>query len=484
MLLNWDVSWHIEGAKHMLGGGSYSTNIFDDNPPMVFWFFIPIVLIHQYTQISLATLCVLEVELLIFVSFYLTNIYLKEIVTDYKIRIIQYSLIILLLFFSDYTFGQRETLLTAFCLPYMTLLVAKMGMVNTIKRPVVEGFLGLWIAIGLAMNPFYALIPLALEVHLYWHKKKIVCFRPESMTLAMSFLTYLVIIFIFYPDYFLVIIPSFIVFSSHQNVSLSGMFLTTTGSLVTLVVSGLIVAISSHRMYREWMISLWYCAALSYLIFIFNQKLWAFHLIPFHIFFNLLCVVIACNAMQQYKSNPLLSWLTGLYAIASLLFSTLHLVMSYTHDYNNYLLSSKVREFISYFEQQKGGELYVFSTELVPAFPLITYSSLNYISPGPGCWLIPALVQNARINTLTGWRLHWVEKYKALFIQETSSDFLTKKPLYVIVDVAKNKAYLKYNTFDYIEFLSQNSIFREQWKYYHLQKTISHFNIYKRSEGT
>ena len=77
---NWDASWHLLGAKRILAGNaSYTKNLFDDNLPMVFWFFIPAVLINQYTDINLLFLCNFSVDIVIFISFSLCHYFLTII---------------------------------------------------------------------------------------------------------------------------------------------------------------------------------------------------------------------------------------------------------------------------------------------------------------------------------------------------------------------------------------------------------------------
>src|SRR3990167_11556212 len=56
VFFNWDASWHIEGAKRMIEGGTYSKNVFDDNLPMVFWFYMPAVILSPILKISALTL--------------------------------------------------------------------------------------------------------------------------------------------------------------------------------------------------------------------------------------------------------------------------------------------------------------------------------------------------------------------------------------------------------------------------------------------
>ena len=47
--INWDVAGHIKGAKRLLLGGDYTTNVFDGNSPFVFAFFIPVIRLATFS---------------------------------------------------------------------------------------------------------------------------------------------------------------------------------------------------------------------------------------------------------------------------------------------------------------------------------------------------------------------------------------------------------------------------------------------------
>src|SRR3990167_10663191 len=73
---NWDASWHIEAAKRIVNGNaSYSKNLFDDNLPMVFWYFVPAVLLNHLTGIWVLTLSIASVLLSILLCVVLSYIY-------------------------------------------------------------------------------------------------------------------------------------------------------------------------------------------------------------------------------------------------------------------------------------------------------------------------------------------------------------------------------------------------------------------------
>jgi hypothetical protein len=57
--LDLDVVWHVEAAKRLLSGGSYLTNIFDDNDPYVYGFYFPVIWLHTITQIKIRYLIII-----------------------------------------------------------------------------------------------------------------------------------------------------------------------------------------------------------------------------------------------------------------------------------------------------------------------------------------------------------------------------------------------------------------------------------------
>ena len=500
--LNWDAGWHIVGAERMLkGGASYSTNLFDDNLPMVFWFFIPLVSLHTLTGISIITLTIIAVHLLVLLSFLLCNVYLKVIYTNkntWEMRVIRYAFLITLLFFPGGEFAQRDMLVVLFSFPYVFLMAAQMSCSGayescllkkaSLNKQVsqtlslgfcvaVQGFIGFLMSIAIAMNPFYGLIFLALEIQLYCSMKKVLWKRPECVTFLITIFLYFLIMGIAYTDYFTNIIPSFLVFS--ESLQKPKFYLPTHypsdcmlfASLVFLMVYKIISR-------RQWAMSLWLSMMVGYVIYLVNAKSWPSHLIYFMDISVILFIVIIFQINRTKNKYPVRYCIGTLIIFYCLLIPLPQILKNNLYTYSqNKNPDFSLNQLISFFNRQKGNStLYVLSTQTAYIFPAVTYADVNYLSSGPNSWGAPAIAQ-ADNGKFSGWRLRWIQQYKKSFIKTTVLDLQVKKPRFIIINTTNKEQALP---FSFLEFLNKNAAFRKQWKNYQHCKTIHEYQIYQR----
>jgi len=480
---NWDASWHLEAAKRIVhGGASYSKNLFDDNLPMVFWYFIPAVLLHQFTGIFIIRICIAYILLSVLISFLLCHVCLKEIYAQSKwweFQVIRYVLLISLLFFPGQEFGQRDMMVVTFVLPYIILIAARLktNFNLTLRNAYFRAFLGLLAAIGIAMNPFYGLIIVVLEIQMWLSAKKILLWRPEIITFIIAYVIYLLAIGLVYPDYYTQIIPSYLAFSYVYNVPIR-ILLNTSFFENTLFSAFIYFLIRSSNMNRDWLRTLLICVIAAYVVFFVNGKLWPSHTIFLVVFTNLFFAAVACHIFACHE-RKIRNYGMGVLSLF-LLFSsvTLACAMNVTYYRFSNNKQTKFARLVSFFNHQPPhSSLFLLSTRSFPTFSMIDYTTLHYLSPWPDCWSIRAFLTNKnQMNILTRWKKTRIEAYKKIFTPQIASIFAVKKPTYVMVDVGKNQGGVK--GFNYIHYLSQNLLFRQQWKHYVLVKIISHYDIY------
>lgn len=482
---NCDVGWHILGAKRMLAGGTFSKNIFDDNLPMVYWFFIPLILINHLTSISIVTLTNFFVNALVLLIFSLSNIYLKEIYKNAKrfdIQIVRYAILILLFFVPGFEFAQRDMLVLLFLIPYVFLIAARLETNfclhnNRIYLQLLIGFLA---TIGIAMDPFYILIIIALEIQTLLTAKKIKLWRLELITFFIMGFLYLLAIAIIYPDYFTVIVPSFFVFSPAYSIPRTTLFCYSPTIIISALSLVFFITYLSYS-YRKWKLTLWLCSAVSYIIFLINGKIWLSHVLLIDFFEPLLFLIILFQALQSEGKNITIKAIVGLISFYFLLYFFLSPFLIYNDVYNQFKNpSSHLNQFITFFKKQpENSTFYALTDKFIVSSRITSYTDMINISPWPNCWMIRTIVQNDKKMMLVGWKKRWEEKYKKIFIHQVASDIQNKKPNFVIVDIKNYQAYLGVH-FNYIRFLSQNQTFRTTWHHYHLVKKIDHYDIFAR----
>lgn len=491
VFFNWDASWHIEGAKRMLNGGTYSKNIFDDNLPMVFWFYMPAVVLSGPLNISVITLSLISIYVTVSISFILSNYFLQKIYYDaprWKVQIMRYGILILLLFFPGEEFGQRDMLVSAFILPYVFLLISRIEK-NAVKHNtnfllVIVGFCT---AMSVSLNPFYFLIIVATEILCFFYCRNF--FRTELITFYIAIALYFFIIYLFFPDYYSVIIPSYLVFSHHYNSDLLNLFETYATTLIFFAAFVLFLLSRCHTHISKFSLAVFICAIIAYLVYLINGKAWLSHIILVVLFSDLFFLAALSDVISCYKKNILVSTVTIALSLYCLCLSALQFLdteSAYVRLYQN--PKSNLNQLISFFNQQpQHSSLYVFSPNLITTFAFIHYTTLRYLPPWPNCWMLsnhthliglyPSIqdVMNASTQRKNGviarWKYQWTTKYQALFFQQVIFDFTSKKPDFVMIDTTAN--------INYLVLLMQHTQFETVWSHYHFVRHISHFDIYQ-----
>src|SRR5207302_1351476 len=75
-----DVGYLLHAANQVLAGGKYGPDIFEPNPPMILYLYIPVCLFAKWTAISLMTAMRLYIILLALVSLSLCFFFLKKLI--------------------------------------------------------------------------------------------------------------------------------------------------------------------------------------------------------------------------------------------------------------------------------------------------------------------------------------------------------------------------------------------------------------------
>lgn len=467
LFFNWDASWHLLAAKRILAGNaSYANNLVDDNLPMVFWFFVPAVLLHQWTGINVLLLARITVYLTIFISFILSNRFLS---TLYKTRlsqmIIRYALLTILLFGAVYEFAQRDTLVIILLFPYIILTATHT------TSCLEKGLTGLCAGVAAAMNPFYMLVIgiLSLQKMIWARKITLEC----TIAFAVILLNFCAIK-IYYPGYFSIIIPSFLVFCAANNAPLLSLLLCIPAFFVyasTIAFISYVVFRKSFRINNKLIYSLFITLLTIFLIFLLHRKLWESHVIPF-ILINEFFLVLLIAALLRDETKA--------YRYPLLIFNSLLLCIhvSYTVflDKENYKIfadqTSITHQFIRFFNQHpKNSTVYLFSYELVTTFSFLPYTTVNYLPGGPNLWTL----------VKTDQKTAWITAQQTQAKERIFSDFENKKPDFVLVDTSQKNEMLLPNL---LAVLAQHARFRQSWAHYHCVRKIGNYAIYRYRTST
>lgn len=487
--LSADVGYLLHATNQMLAGGKYISDIFETNPPMIFYVYSPACLLAKWTTIDIISALRFYVLFLIALSM-VANFFLLKKIIDQKDKIIlffmYYSLLLILLFLPVYSFGQREHVWLILIMPY--LLSAVLELENKSIHPMLAFFIGLCAGIGFALKPFFIITLVLVELYFIVKKRHLFAWvRIESVTIASVFVAYILIIFLFQSNYYQIMLPliyHFYFVSRNQPMEdillqplvlfcfltiFSYMLLYNSKSYTTL---GKVILLALIGMVSAFMIP---------------RQAWYYHMLPavsmacWLTVFYFSQVITSCVANRSSKIDFIQDML-AIFIMAFLIFvvPAVGLIIgarSFTETNKN-MLSEKV---IAYFHAHpKHYSAYCFSvTGTVDCFPLIYKLQSEYAGRYPFFW----------------WYFG-VQKLEKQY-GDKKPDFLVQGKKYLIGTIADDLSHFKpdYILINYfvlnqlvgidrnmLAYFSTDKKFREEWKKYHLVASIDQHDIYAREK--
>jgi len=475
----WDVSWHIEGAKRMLEGGTYFSNLLDDNPPTVFMFYIPYALLSKIVNLPSYKLFFFYLLSIYGISGYLTfQVLKKKLTSQYEINVFYFASILWVLFFGITILGQRENILFCLFTPYLYMSLLPQLSGNSLGKPkqLTISFLA---TIGILQNPFYIIIPVSLDLlDCITHRRKPLLYQSFFYSFVALFL---ILSYSLYPNYYTQLLRLLYHFQAgidqpEQTVMHNLMFISLSCSL-------LITLLFTTLFYRKLMyLKIIFILFFTMLIYLLEHKAWEYHLYP------VMCASLLAfsalhidnkNSEKETLFNYILKKLLMVFFTTSL-FLTLATI-SFRYFGNHQIYNDKnatINKLMAFSKSTnpKNNKTLFFDTRVYPAYLLKFYGNLNIISPWANNWMLPTLIKFKN-------NPQQIDQYfigKNLLFNLTADTLKNHRPQYVIYYKARYAPYVSEENFDVIHYLKQNKKVAHELKKYQPLRRIDHFVILKR----
>jgi hypothetical protein len=129
--------------------------------------------------------------------------------------------------------------------------------------------------------------------------------------------------------------------------------------------------------------------------------------------------------------------------------------------------------------------IYVFSTKVSAAFPLVNYARVGWSSRFPTLWLLPGLERRRRSlsESVTAEERALLGEIRQFVVDAVVSDFETRPPALVIVDVRRDKHYFGGLELDYIGYFTADPRFAAIWSRYEPIRELGNYRIFKLRAG-
>jgi hypothetical protein len=483
-LFDADASWLMGCTQQFLHGGKYYTDFFETNPPMILYLYIPPVMAADFFHLSIMLTYATYIFLLGILSLIICDQFLKKIFCPngrffYQMLMLTLAFVYFLL--PGFWIGQRENIALMFVVPYLLLVAARIEQVET-KRWIVV-VVGIMAGFGFAIKPHFIAPLIFIEAYLMIKNKNFFYWvRTETLAVLSVFLAYAISVFIVTPEYISKILP--LVLPLYPG-SVSGKWMDVlfqpAGEFLLIVV-GFYFYRKNEMRYRS-VAEIFIVAAIGFFVaYLLQRNAWTYHQIPFLgltvIFASLIFADLWTNVSEKNKRLCLLKKMqAGLLVIIFLVFALPTVVMvslaNEKFKINELPLFEKtIKDFGSH------GPIYFFTVSGPDTYPLITYANVQSASRFPFFAILPQLLINIKLNQSGAAREKTMEQKKE-FIQIVVEDLEKKPTLLFIERVADSSAHLMPSDFDYVQFFSENPVFRQLFKNYKRIGQVMFYDIYQ-----
>ncbi len=487
LFLEGDVGFLIHAAKKLAAGGSYSTQFFETNPPMILYLYMPIVWIANISQGSEYVIARVYVMILVAVSLFLSDRCATTLLEQQPLVRggLLVMIILVLLFLPANQFAQREHMMMILTMPYWFLAAARFTSVSPIK-PFYAVMIGLLAALGFALKPFF-LIPLVLvECYGMLNSRRFFSWlRVENVMICMLLPIYLVSIYRFQRDYIEVILPLVSRYYFIASKETWGAMFSRPSAIYCVL--SIIAASCIASSYQNTSLArvFWLSLVGFTLAFIVPRSSWYYHTLP--------AVGMACCLFALLLGELAQEWIGSastfvkkvqaagllLLAASAVFISPLYaayLIYAVPSRHIHNLNQTRLIQFVQFYAVHP--KIYCIPSHHECTM-LSEYAGAVYTSEFPSFWELKGLVAAERAGQAHPDLLRHVVSDQKDFIQRVTANMVRANPDLILIGTDTQLDGI-HSSQDYIAYFSQNSLFKDHWRHYRLVKTLPNIEIYAR----
>lgn len=471
--VNHDSAWFLYGTGEWLDGARLYVDLVETNPPMVFYLHLPPVLLSRIAGLGLMPAFAIANLLLVLLSFllcvHITGPARAERPWFWGTLLagaLATSLVVPM-----ESFGQREHLVVLLSLGYLFASAVRASGHSVGASAAAAA--GLLAGFGLALKPYYLLVPLLLELReVIRHRRLSAALRADTVAIAAVLLTYGVSVPILHPEYLRDIVPMASAAYSQGFGIPFGSFLVHRFTLILLGALVLYALARPAMTERNATDTFWLAAVGFFGAYLWQMKGFSYHLGPVLALTFVALLPLAADGPlvgDRGLSRPpqrLLAFL-GTIIIATLVVS------------GGRYPSSRATPMYRVVEREAPRTIATLG-EL--AFPLVVEADVRWgsrfflIWPVPGAWrglygpgADPSPQRERELNDILNWTRRAV-----------AEDLQRFKPELVFIDERPLKKQFDPMEFDWLGWATRDSVFVDEWRAYRLTERLDHLAVYAR----
>ncbi len=399
-----DAAFLIHGAEHLLKGHSMTGDYYDNNPPMSFLVYTPVIFLKNIPFIPSYMASNLFTLILIFFSLITVHILLKaEKETSSDTKFIALSSCALAMTISVITeFGQKDHLVVIGLIPF--ILAQRL----ITERPTEQT---LWTFLILCLftpfiliKPHYGLIPTAIILHRAITQKRInTCLDHDVIALGAGAITYIAYIITAHPDFINEIIPLARLLYIANPIANNTIFNAFIFFFFTMALS-LIIKLSAaetkdKKQQKDMALFFALAATLSVIPFGVQNKGFSLHLIP-TVTLSITALGIYLPTVIKHKLNTLISLCSMSFALYIYIFTSF-IFKGHPITHEKYLKSDIIKVIA---ENAADGGFFIEDNTTCATYTSALYTDNKVASRFPSMWIMNGALalnnEDKKIETL------------------------------------------------------------------------------------
>jgi hypothetical protein len=307
--------------------------------------------------------------------------------------------------------------------------------------------------------------------------------RPETLSVAIVGVLYVGAVLLFTPDYVGTVLP--LIRDTYWAYAEPWNRIVGRGQ-IALLVMGLLIATTTrrHEEAGDLAIVLAIAALGGWLAFLAQRTSWAYHLLPCY---GLLTPLLPLPAILALDTRPPAGPVrTALpFAVAA---GLVLLVIPAIRDrvtLTDRWVTGELTPQIAAIEQiaHRDGPvhtIFVFSSSLTPAFPLVNTLGVEWSSRYPCLWPLPALIRSGASANLSPAQRARLDRLTQALHAELIADLHRWPPDLVVVDTARYKQGFAGLRFEFIDYFSADPAFALLWRNYAPVARVGVYQVFRR----
>jgi len=474
-----DITILLHLAAQVLQGETYTQDIFEPNPPMIFYLQIPAIIFAKISGIKIIYCFRVYLLTLIVLCVVCSHILFEKLFKKSTILISLMSLALacILLFQPASQFGQREHFLIILTSPYLLLAACRLEKIN-IRKPLAF-LIGIMAGIGFSIKPFFLTTLLLIELLFIYKQKNILGWlRIESITATMIILCYGVSVIFFFPAYWQIILPIWMPY--YRGIIRPWLeVLTNTSFLFCSAILGTSLLTNRKEEPHSTLKLIFSLALFGYLItYLIPRVAWFYHIIPALSIACLYFVLILGELAEIIfdLSNRIRDFLfICLLGAGGLFVPVLNTITSTFESIAEFHSDTTMSKLSTFINQHKPDNSFDFFSMTHTLFNLEFYSTAHFIGR------IPYFFWEYIKLSPRYYSQEYQRETQAYVLNIIIHDLNERKPAFLIVDIPSSMNYLN-QRIDFPKEFSINPLFKEAWSHYAYSTTIGPYEIYQRKQ--